>query len=74
MPKACQINATTSWFKAAFSNILYNHYNLSGLKIQPLIRINNWDCHVLLPPPRNDDYITTNLTVSVPVLFCNTNW
>ena len=48
MPKACQINATTSWFKAAFSNILYNHYNLSGLKIQPLIRINNMG----LPRPR----------------------
>jgi len=39
MPKAWQIYVTTMWFKAASSNIFYNHYNPSGLKIQHLIRI-----------------------------------
>jgi hypothetical protein len=40
MPKAWQDNITTSWFRAAFLNIFYNHINPLGLKIQPLIRIN----------------------------------
>jgi hypothetical protein len=40
MPKAWQNNITTSWFKAAFLNIIYNHFNPLGLKIQPLIRMN----------------------------------
>jgi hypothetical protein len=36
MPKAWQDNITTSWFRAAFLNIFYNHINPLGLKIQPL--------------------------------------
>jgi len=39
MPKAWQDNVTTSWFKAAFLNIFYNHINPPGLKIQHLICI-----------------------------------
>lgn len=39
MPKAWQNNITTTWFKAAFLCIFYNHINPLGLKVQPLIRI-----------------------------------
>ena len=39
MLKAWQDNITTSWFKAAFLYIFYNHINPLGLKIQALNRI-----------------------------------
>jgi hypothetical protein len=39
MPKAWQDYDTTSWFWSNNSLHFYNHYNLSGFKIQPLIRI-----------------------------------
>ena len=39
MPKAWQDNITTTWFKAAFLYIFYNHINPLGLKVQPLINI-----------------------------------
>jgi len=39
MPKAWQDYVTTSWLKGASFNFSYNHFNLSGLKTQVLIRI-----------------------------------
>jgi hypothetical protein len=41
MPKTWHYNVTTTWFLMLCMASFYKNINPSGLKIQPLIRINN---------------------------------
>ena len=71
MPKAWQIYATTSWFKAASFNIFYNHYNPSGLK-NPTLDLDNKEIRFPVEANKKLKSATENQRKNIEIIWGGT--